>query len=262
MGERSSYRGIPENTARGTHERVFSLLEAEPGVRSVLDAPCGAGAFTLRLLESGREVHSGDIEPGLKVENPRFARLDLDARLPFGDGFFDAVVSIDGIEHLERPFDFVREVRRVLRPGGVLLVSTPNLTSLRSRWRFLWTGHHNKGKTPLDEGRPSGLHHINLVSFPDLRYMLHSSGFVVEAVTANRVKPVSWLYALLAPFAYLATAAAYARNERDPGQRRRNREVLRQVFTPSLLFGETMIVKARRVADPAERVRPAAATRA
>jgi hypothetical protein len=92
--------------------------------------------------------------------------------------------------------------------------------------------------------------------------MLHSSGFVVEAVTANRVKPVSWLYALLAPFAYLATAAAYARNERDPGQRRRNREVLRQVFTPSLLFGETMIVKARRVADPAERVRPAAATRA
>jgi 2-polyprenyl-3-methyl-5-hydroxy-6-metoxy-1,4-benzoquinol methylase len=47
---------------------------------------------------------------------------------------FDAVVSIDGIEHIERPFDFIRECRRMIRKDGVLIISTPNLTALRSRW--------------------------------------------------------------------------------------------------------------------------------
>ncbi len=244
---RPSYLGIPENAAPGSHDRVLALLAGEPDVRRVLDAPSGAGAFCLRLIETGREAWAGDIEDSLAAPGPKLARLDLNERLPFENGFFDAIVSIDGIEHLERPFDFVREVARSLRPGGVTVISTPNVSALRSRWRFLWTGHHNKGKVPLDETAPTPLHHIGLLTFHELRYMLHSSGLRVEAIATNRTKLVSWLYAPLAPLAWLLTAFVYRREEKDPAQRERNREILRQSFHPAVLFGETLIVKARKV---------------
>lgn len=246
---RGAYKSIPENTARNTHATVFSLLQEEPDAGRVLDTPSGAGAFTLRLLEAGKEAWAGDIERNLEpaAQAARFAPLDLNDRLPFDDGFFDAVVSIDGIEHLERPFDFVREVARVTRPGGTFLVSTPNITSLRSRWRFFWTGHHNKGKVPLNEAQASALHHIGLLTFAELRYMLHSCGFRIERVTTNRVKAVSWAYAIFAPIAWAVTARVFRKEEKDPAQRERNREILRQVHGRALLFGETMIVKARRV---------------
>lgn len=245
---RPSYRGIDENASPGCHDRVLELLAEEPDVQRVLDAPSGAGAFCLRLIEAGREAWAGDIEELLAAPGPRFARLDLNQRLPFDDGFFDAIVSIDGLEHLEHPFDFVREVARTLRPGGVAVISTPNVSSLRSRWRFLWTGHHNKGKTPLDETRPSYLHHIGLIPFHNLRFMLHSSGLRIERVTTNRTKLVSWLYLPLVPLAWLMTSFVYWREERDPATRRRNREILRQSFAPAVLFGESLIVKARKPA--------------
>ncbi len=85
-------------------------------------------------------------------------------------------MCIDGIEHLRRPFDFIAEVRRVLRIGGEVILSTPNISSLRSRLRWLLTGHHHKCPAPLDERNPNPLHHINMISFPELRYLLHSNG--------------------------------------------------------------------------------------
>lgn len=172
---------IPENTSKNTHNVVASLLAEERSSR-VLDIPSGAGAFTKRLLDQKVEVHSADIENILQVENPNFRMADMNQRLPYDDGFFDAVVCIDGIEHLERPFDFIREAFRVTRSGGSIILSTPNINSLRSRWRWFWTGHHNKCKVPLNEGRPGPLHHINMMSYQRLRYILHTSGFRIARV--------------------------------------------------------------------------------
>jgi 2-polyprenyl-3-methyl-5-hydroxy-6-metoxy-1,4-benzoquinol methylase len=235
-----------EHTTRNTHATVERLLRARPGGRRVLDVPCGDGAFTRRLLEAGYEVTSADVRDGLKVQGSTFAQADMNAPLPWGEGAFDAVACIDGIEHLERPFDFVSELHRVLAPGGLLLLSTPNISALRSRWRYLLTGFHNKGKTPLDETNPSPWHHINLLAFPALRYMLHRTGFELLEVATNRVKPVSWLYAPLVPLTYLVTRLAFQREEDAPDQRRRNKDILAQLFTRPVLFGETIILVAHR----------------
>jgi 2-polyprenyl-3-methyl-5-hydroxy-6-metoxy-1,4-benzoquinol methylase len=242
----SASTGPRELTSKHTHAVVARLLAAEPGCREVLDIPCGEGAFLERLRALGLEGHGVDILDRLALPGARFTAADMNAPLPLGDAAFDAVVCIDGIEHLERPFDFVRECHRVLRPGGVLIVSTPNISALRSRWRWLLTGFHNKGKVPLNERDPNPWHHINLLSFPALRYLLHRHGFRITAVAANRVKPVSWLYLPLWPVSALVTAAALRRWERDPEQRRRNVEIRRQLLAPAIAFGETMIVKAAR----------------
>ena len=235
---------IREATTANTHATVAALLAQEPRCRRLLDIPCGEGAFGNRMRAAGYEVQAADIQSLLKTPDVPFTHADMNAPLPFADGSFDAVVCIDGIEHLERPFDFVRESRRILRPGGVLLLSTPNITALRSRWRWLLTGFHNKGKTPLDETAPNPWHHIGLMSFPEIRYLLHTNGFRITAIAANRVKPVSWLYAPLVPLAWLVTVLVFRRWEKDPAMRRRNAEVRRQMYSKPVAFGETLIVKA------------------
>ncbi len=235
-----------ELTSRNTHAVVARLLAREPAARRVLDIPCGEGAFLERVRALGRAAHGADIVNRAALAPAEFTAADMNAPLPFDDASFDAVVCIDGIEHLERPFDFVRECRRVLAANGVLIVSTPNITALRSRWRYLLTGFHNKAKVPLDERDPTPWHHVNLLSFPALRYLLHRNGFRVSRIATNRIKPISWLYLPLWPISLLATSLSMRRWESDPAQRERNEEILRQMHTSCIAFGETMIVKATR----------------
>lgn len=236
---------IPENTSKNTHNVIARLLLEDKDCRQVLDIPSGAGAFTNRLLQQNIEVHSADIENIMMVENENFREADMNLRLPYEDNSFCAVVCIDGIEHIERPFDFVRECHRVLKPGGHLLISTPNISSLRSRWRWFWTGHHNKCKSPLNESRPTPLHHINMISYPEIRYLLHTNKFEISQLATNRVKGISYAYGVFAPLAYLFTNFVYGKEEKASDQKVKNKEILQKAFSRSLLFGETMIVKAR-----------------
>lgn len=237
---------IPENTSKNTHNVVASMLEAEkPG--KVLDIPSGAGAFTKRLIDMRIEVHSADIENIMHVQNPHFRNADMNERLPYEDHFFDSVVCIDGIEHLENPFYFIREAGRVVKIDGSIIISTPNINSIRSRWRWFWTSHHNKNKIPLRELMPGPLHHINMMSYQRLRYILHTNGFSITDVRTNRVKTISWIYSLFVPFAWLFTKYVYYREENDPDQSRLNKQIADHLFSKALLFGETMIVKAKKL---------------
>ncbi len=236
---------IPENTTPKTHQVVWDLLR-EQNCKKVLDIPSGAGAFTDRVMRAGLDAYPADIENIMEVSNANFREADMNKRLPYEDGFFDAVVCIDGIEHLENPFLFVRESNRILRVGGVIIISTPNINSLRSRWRWFWTSHHNKDKSPLNEQKPTPLHHINMMSYQRMRYIFHTNGFRLTRVTTNRVKFISWIYAVFAPLSYLVTKWVFHREEKDPTQRRVNNEIVRDLFRAPLLFGETMIVMAEK----------------
>jgi len=237
---------IAENTSKNTHNVVAELL-GDVASRKVLDLPCGEGAFSKRMFDSGADVFSADFVNIIKIPHAQFSLVDMNERLPYADEMFDAVVCIDGIEHIEKPFNFIRECQRIIRKGGVLIISTPNLSALRSRWRYLLTGFHQGEKSPLDESHYTPLHHLTLVSFPELRYRLHANGFKVAAVRTNRVKFISWVYAGLAPLAYLVTVLAFNKEEKVARVREQNREIVNQMFTVPVLFGETLIVKATRV---------------
>jgi 2-polyprenyl-3-methyl-5-hydroxy-6-metoxy-1,4-benzoquinol methylase len=234
------------NAARNVHNVVLRELLARTPPGSVVDAPCGGGALAARMSQAGYAVIGLDIDPldtGGKFE---FRRADLSAPLPLPDGAVDTVVSVEGIEHLERPFDFVRECRRVLRDGGLLIMTTPNISSLRSRWRWFLTGFHYKAKYALDETSPSPLHHINMLSYHALRYMLHTNGFRLEAVTTNRIKPISWAYAPLVPLVYGMSRLGIATARKQEINRRISLDVLEQMTTRELLFGELMVMVARK----------------
>ena len=123
------------------HPDAYDLaLSAMDGVGpgSILDVAAGAGLTSFRLAEKGHEVTAIDINADQFVPpDIKHVRADLNARLPMDDASFDGVLALEIIEHLEAPRAFVRELARVCKPGGTVVVSTPNITSVRSRLRFL-----------------------------------------------------------------------------------------------------------------------------
>lgn len=231
---------------RAVLERL-PALGLPPGAR-VLDAPCGeSAALTLALMERGFSVTGADLDAKAEARlGKAFAKVDLDMLLPWQDKSFDAVFSTEGIEHLENHFSFLREMCRILKPGGILVLTTPNLTALRSRVRFLGSGFFGRDSRPLNEASRHPLHHIGLATFPELRYELHMSGFRLLEVRHTHIKPVSYLYAIYAPWIWLYTRLAF-RKEKDATQQERNKVILASLLSPSVLFGECLMLIAKKV---------------
>jgi SAM-dependent methyltransferase len=90
-------------------------------------------------------------------------QADVEQPLPFDGASFDAVVAGELFEHLRFPDALVAEVRRVLKPGGVLVGSVPNAFRVQSRLRFL------RGKPPEDD--PT---HLRMFSPDALRALLEA----------------------------------------------------------------------------------------
>jgi SAM-dependent methyltransferase len=218
-----------------------------PAGAHALDAPCGgAAALTRALIERGFDAIGADLDPEAEqCLGKAFAKVNLDAPFPWPDQSFDAVFSTEGIEHLENHFSFLREVCRILKPGGLLVLTTPNITALRSRVRFFGSGFFGRDSRPLNEAGRHPLHHIGLATFPELRYELHMSGFRLIEVRHTHIKPISYLYAVYAPWMWLYTRLAF-RKEKDPAQKGRNKEILATLFTPSALFGECLMLIAKK----------------
>jgi 2-polyprenyl-3-methyl-5-hydroxy-6-metoxy-1,4-benzoquinol methylase len=213
----------------------------------ILDAPCGKGAFASSLVQMGFVVSGADlITDAAPLLGDRFRRVDLTGRLPWNDRSFDVVTSIEGIEHLENPHAYLRELHRVLRPAGWLFLTTPNVASLRSRVRFFGSSFFHKDPSPLNEETRDPLHHISLRPFHLLRYDLHTNGFRIEEVACTHIKPISFAYAVFAPWMWLYTATAF-RKEKNADQKKRNRQIRRTLLSAPVLFGENLLIVARKL---------------
>jgi 2-polyprenyl-3-methyl-5-hydroxy-6-metoxy-1,4-benzoquinol methylase len=114
------------SAGRGPRDRPLSSLRA-------LDVGCGLGFFSKRLHELGAHVTATDIGPSLVERTRAWVGCDgavadaLALRSQFGDAAFDVVLSSECIEHTPDPYGALAEMAGVLRPGGWLSVSTPNL---------------------------------------------------------------------------------------------------------------------------------------
>jgi ubiquinone/menaquinone biosynthesis C-methylase UbiE len=115
---------------RKFHDSLYGETIANhlsPGDR-VLDAGCGRYMKFCKQLSGTAEVIGVDVDSTLDTDNsshPFGVRGDLN-HLPFPSGYFDMVISRSVVEHLEDPPAVFREFARVLRPGGKVVIITPN----------------------------------------------------------------------------------------------------------------------------------------
>jgi SAM-dependent methyltransferase len=116
------------------HEARYRWAAALASGRTVLDAGCGVGWGSAVLSEAGAERVVGiDVNPeALASARERtgdraatFVQGDLQ-ELPFADGSFDLIVCFEAIEHVQDPERALDAIRRVLAPGGLLVISSPN----------------------------------------------------------------------------------------------------------------------------------------
>ena len=110
-----------------------------------LDFGAGTGELTARLAVSGLTLRLTAIDllppPAVKGQAVTWLQADLNAPVPLPARSFDAIVSAEVIEHLENPRAAFREFHRLLKPGGYLLLTTPNQESLRSLASLALRGH-------------------------------------------------------------------------------------------------------------------------
>lgn len=156
-----------------SHSLMLEILATKPGCK-ILDIGCSGGLFADRARAAGHHVTGVDyLEiPGVRDRTDAFYQADLTQGIPaeVGTGY-DVVIAGDIIEHLPRPKETLREILRVLRPGGELLLSVPNFGHWypRARVMFGLFGYDRRGI--LDQT------HLRFFTRSTLRRLVRRCGF-------------------------------------------------------------------------------------
>ena len=257
MGETRAHGGRRFLRTGHAHQDIAALLsEIEPKGRC-LDLPAGTGVNIDGIRQAGFEPVAGDLFPQKAAEKGvECATVDFNELLPFEDASFEAVLCSEGIEHCERQWQLVREFARILKPGGSLLITTPNVLNLRSRATYMLSGNASFKRLPISEatqvwgqGEDGRIYvgHVFLASYYVLRFMLAMSGFGEFRVNTAKYSRGS---TLLAPFLWLPIRMAARHIEKQiaaEGRPEVGREIREHTMSPALLYGKKLILLARKV---------------
>mgnify|MGYP000504062997 CR=1 FL=1 len=207
--------------------------------KKVLDIPAGNGWIGEQLTQHGMDVTSADINE----DKTHFVQVDMEKPLPFSDEEFDAVICCEGIEHIFSPFHLFSELTRTLKKGGILIITTPNIQNLYSRWKFLCTGYlYQFGpfhQTPLKNDILGDKGHISHVSYGQLRYYSHYHEMQVEHPTGDRLKRK-----ILLPFLFPILIIGFWWNYKDWKRKsglKSQKEIIKHLFNLRILLSRSLI---------------------
>jgi SAM-dependent methyltransferase len=169
-------------------ESVISKFSGLPKGK-VLDLGCGDGDYAKRLKDLGFDVVAGDIDISrFRYKNEiEFKYCDITKEMPFSADCFDYVLFMEVVEHLRNPYVVISEINRIIKKDGSLILSTPNILSLKSRFRFLVEGTYGYFReAPLDQVKNPKEVIFNLHIVPyryhELEYLLSAIGFKIKNI--------------------------------------------------------------------------------
>lgn len=199
--------GIHPLTMPGVHSRFleYFMERNEPPGLKILDVGAGEGALTQKLHHMGHIMRACDFTPAaFKFDPVRCDRVDITGPFPYADLTFDRVIAVEVTEHILDHEIFFSEINRILKPGGKLYISTPNILSMKSRFRFLFQGFPY-GFKPLDTNLHDGMQHVASLSLDQYQYIALKHGFEEAEYDIDRVQSTSrWLRCLLSPLMALS----------------------------------------------------------
>jgi 2-polyprenyl-3-methyl-5-hydroxy-6-metoxy-1,4-benzoquinol methylase len=185
-----NYKGLEMIASPQIHEYVSACVCANvPKGAAVLDLGSGSGAMCLRLLDDGFLPTGCD----LVSENFRlhgqveFHLANLNESFPAAlQGKFDCVIGTELIEHLENPRHLIRECYKALKPGGMLILATPNIESSISIAQFIRSGEFRW--FAYENYRREG--HIMPVPASTMKLAFREAGF--DDPTLQSISPMSF----------------------------------------------------------------------
>jgi len=225
---------------------IFSAVQKG----KILDLGCGDGDYAKRLKDLGFDVIAGDIDLArFRYKNEiEFKHCDITKEMPFPDKTFDYVLLMEVVEHLRNPYAVLTEINRIIKDGGYLIASTPNILNLDSRFRFLFEGVYKYFREPpLDQVENPREIIFNLHLFPyryqELEYLLSACGFKVAGIFTSLYE--GFWFGFILPLMKLQAWSKERRSLKKGGiDYRRIHKIL---FSKELLFGRHLIVKAKKI---------------
>ena len=238
---------------------VTELLADVPASgKTLLDVSCKEGDVLQALKPRGFVLRGTNFEvqgpaaTGLALNGiPIDYGVDVLQRLPYDDASFDVVLLIEVIEHLENHRVALGELARVLRPGGLLILTTPNIMRLNSRFHFFLSGYHKTKRrfipfdTPLEQAHRFHNYPIDL---PILHYLCKQNGLVLERLGKSKVKGFSrFLFALFGLPVLAYTWYTLLVREKSPAQRQENRRLCAWLLHPRTLMEDNLVLRLHKV---------------
>lgn len=163
-----------------SHGRLFAMLGTRAPSK-ILDLGCSGGLLAERLQEIGHHVTGVDVVevPEVHERVGNFVKADLDAGIPaeVGTGF-DVVLAADVLEHVREPAHLLSDARRVLRPGGTMIVCVPNIAHWYPRFRTLL------GRFDYDQRGILDNTHLRFFTRRSIRRLVEREGFKVRRLEA------------------------------------------------------------------------------
>lgn len=234
------------------------------GGKRAVDIPAGHGVISDVLSRNGANVDAYDLYPEFfQAEVLTCSKADLRATLPIADHHADLVVFQEAVEHLADPLHALRELNRILLPGGELILTTPNVSHLRAKLSHLLMESELYNRLPANEldalwfkgGDEPYYGHVFLIGIQRLRVLSRIAGFRLKTIHPVKVSLTSLLLGFLYPVVLLANLFAYRRTVRrnsqiHPDARRETYgEILRLNLHPTVLFGKHLFLSFEKVAE-------------
>jgi ubiquinone/menaquinone biosynthesis C-methylase UbiE len=221
-----------------------------------LDIGAGTGQLISMLALQHPEMQSSACDgasglmqhPGQSVEVVNLDHADL----PYPDASFDLVTCTEVVEHLENFRAVVRQMHRVTKPGGYVVITTPNSLNLQSRLRFMAIGFWNLFG-PLPVGRLENYStdgHISPISYFYLCHALAESGFQVQQFEIDKIQRSALPKLLLWwPWIKLMGMGLFFREKnRHHTITPANQDFVANINSLKMLLGRTIVVTAKRSA--------------
>ncbi len=205
--------------------------------RKILHLPAGNGWIGDQLRNHNAQVIDADINQ----VRPDFLYVNMEQPLPFADNNFDVIICTEGIEHIFSPFHLFAEFARCLKRSGMLIISTPNVQNLYSRYQLLCTGYPFQfnpfTRRPRAENADKG--HISPVFYTQLHYYAEHFGMRIAEPAGDRIKR-KILIPLLLPF--VAIGYWWANRDRIRASNDKNQtQIIRHLFNFHVLLSRSLI---------------------
>jgi SAM-dependent methyltransferase len=170
----------------------FMIVVPKERMGRLLDIGCGSGEFLNQMRNFGWEVYGVEINPESAIIGNKKGLTIFCGELEsadFPDDYFDVVVLSQCLEHVYSPSSYLREIHRIIRPEGTLIIGVPNIECLESK---IFEENWHALEVPR---------HLYFFSVSSLRRYLEKYGFMVEKVLSKKFSlPLSGLRADLSSF--------------------------------------------------------------